>query len=90
MHRYSATIHSIYDKGLTLKIDAIQPADLPPGQYIMIAEPGEDVDYYTEVTEREGSTLRMKRMWTGKRGYFRVDDVFPVLWRTVGVGETLP
>jgi hypothetical protein len=89
MQRYRAIVQSIDDKGLALQLHGVQPADLPSGQYIMITEAGEDVDYYTEVIERDGSSLRMKRMWTGKRGYFRVDDVFPVLWRTISAGETV-
>ena len=32
----------------------------------------------------------MKRVWTGKRGYFRVDDTFPVIHRKINAGEALP
>jgi len=49
----------------------------------MISETYEEIDYFSEVAVREGTMLRLKRMWTGKRGFFRVDDVFPVLYRQV-------
>jgi hypothetical protein len=49
----------------------------------MISEAEEDIDYFSEVATREGSSLRLKRMWTGKRGFFRVDDAFPVLYKQV-------
>jgi len=87
MQRYTATIQSIDNAGIALQLFADSPAALPLGQYVMITEMGDDVDYYCEVAGREGATLRLKRVWTGKRGYFRVDDVFPVMYRSVAAGQ---
>ena len=86
MESYRATVFSIDGTGIVLQLPDEAPTDFSPGQYLMISEPEEDIDYYSEVAGREGSTLRLKRMWTGKRGFFRVDDVFPVLYRQVSGG----
>lgn len=83
MRRYRATILSIDNTGIVLQLRNDSPTDFSPGQYLMITETGEDIDYYSEVTGREGMALRLKRMWMGKRGFFRVDDVFPVTYRSV-------
>jgi hypothetical protein len=83
MERYRATVFSIDSTGIVLQLHNESPAEFSPGQYLMISEAGEDIDYYSEVAGRDGTTLRLKRMWTGKRGFFRVDDVFPVLYRQV-------
>lgn len=102
MQRYDATVLSIDKESIVLQLGADSPATFASSQYIMI--PGsEEIDYYNEVVGREGGVLRLKRMWTGKRGYFRVDDVFPVIYRKVdpnayrqesriysGYGENLP
>lgn len=83
MQRYYATVQSIDTDTVALQLFADSPNALCRGQYVMITDAGEDVDYYNEIVSREGSVLRLKRIWTGKRGYFRVDDVFPVLCRKV-------
>jgi c-di-GMP-binding flagellar brake protein YcgR len=103
MQRYYATVQTIDTDTVVLQLFADSPAALCRGQYVMIADTNEDVDYYNEIVSREENTLRLKRIWTGKRGYFRVDDVFPVLWRKVisdapwfesriyaGYGEEIP
>lgn len=68
--------------------------DMPPaivnGNYIMITEPETDIEHYTEVLSCDGSMLTLKRLWTGKRGYFRVDDLFPVLCRNVTCDKPQP
>jgi hypothetical protein len=83
MQRFSATVLSIDDAGIILRLNEDSPATLPQNQYIIIADKDVDIDYYGEVAGREGSTLRLKRIWTGKRDFFRVDDVIPCLYRKV-------
>jgi hypothetical protein len=89
MERYRATVSSIDSAGIVLHLHDEAPMDISSGQYLMISEAEEDIDYFSEVAAREGSTLRLKRMWTGKRGFFRVDDVFPVLYEQVSRGTPL-
>jgi hypothetical protein len=83
MERYRATVFSIDNTGIVLHLHDEAPTDISSGQYLMISEAEEDIDYFSEVATREGSSLRLKRMWTGKRGFFRVDDAFPVLYKQV-------
>ncbi len=80
---YSATVISIDEKTMELRMDPDAPAVINSGQYVMINELDTDIEHYSEVTSREGQTLRLRRMWTGKRGFFRVDDFFPVVHRVV-------
>lgn len=76
-----ATIVSKDDAFVELKPEYNASADILPGQYLMISDPDTDIEYYGEVLACEGAILRLKRMWMGKRGYFRIDDIFPVIWR---------
>ncbi len=78
---YSATVQFVDEKTMELRMDADAPAVVKSGQYVMINELDTDIEHYSEVTSRDGQTLRLRRMWTGKRGFFRVDDVFPVIYR---------
>jgi hypothetical protein len=55
---------------------------LEEGQLIVISR--DDRDYYAEMISADGLTLRAKELWSEKRGYFRVDDVFPVVSRKAG------
>jgi hypothetical protein len=87
--RYRATILSCDGNDLVLRLAADSPALISRSQYIMISEPDTDVEHYSEVTASDGQTLQLRRMWTGKRGYFRVDDVFPVIHRKVS-GDDVP
>jgi hypothetical protein len=89
MQRFRAIVQSIDTSTIVLEVPADSPAALVQGQYVMISDPSDEVDYYNEIIGREGSALRLKRVWTGKRGYFRVDDRFPVLYKKVNAGETL-
>ena len=89
MQRFSATILSIDNDSIILRLNADSPSTLPPSQYTIISDADDDVDYHSEVVDKDGSTLRLKRMWTGKRGFFRVDDVFPVAYRKVSDGDHL-
>jgi len=90
MRRYDALVQSIDTSTIVLQVQADSPSSLVQGQYVMIADASDEVDYYNEVIGREGTALRLKRVWTGKRGYFRVDDRFPVLYKKMNAGEALP
>lgn len=89
MQRLSAAVLSIDDAGIILRLNADSPAALPQNQYIIISDNNDEVDYYAEVVGRDGPTLRLKRIWTGKRDFFRVDDIIPVLFRKVIPGERM-
>ena len=83
IERYNATVLSIDEHTLELRLHADSPEALNSGQYVMITEMDTDTEHYSEVTARDGRNLRLRRMWTGKRGFFRVDDIFPVMHRVV-------
>jgi len=83
MEMLQGTIESVEDALLTLRSHDKLPTDLAPGRYVIIPEADTDCDYYTEVTEVHDELLHLKRLWTGKRDFFRVDDVFPVLVRKI-------
>jgi len=87
MQHYSATILSIDEASIELRLNADSPATLPQHQHVVISDANNDVDYYNEVSGREGGTLRLKRMWTGKRDFFRVESVFPVMYKKVDPHE---
>jgi len=80
---YGASVLSVDEKTMELRVDADAPADVKNGQYVMINELDTDIEHYSEVSSWDGQTLRLRRMWTGKRGFFRVDDVFPVIYRII-------
>jgi len=81
--RYLATVQSADEHNLVLRLTVDSPAVINRGQCLMITEPDADTEHYSEVVSWDGRTLQLKRLWTGKRGYFRVDDVFPVVHRKV-------
>lgn len=80
---YGATVLSVDEKTMELRTDADAPTAVKNGRYVMINELDTDIEHYSEVTSWDGQTLRLRQMWTGKRGFFRVDDVFPVICRIV-------
>ncbi len=83
MEMLQGKIDSVEDTALALRPIDTLPPDLEPGRYVIIPEADTDCDYYTEVTGVSGGLLHLKRLWTGKRDFFRVDDVFPVLVRKI-------
>lgn len=80
---HEAIVLSMDDSVIILQLRGDAPADIRAGQDLVIPEPGTDRDYYNEIISREDDILRCRRLWVAKRGYFRVDDVFPVLYRKV-------
>jgi hypothetical protein len=80
---FGATVQFVDEKTMELRTDAGAPAGVKSGHYVMINELDTDIEHYSEVISRDGLTLRLRRMWTGKRGFFRVDDMFPVIYRIV-------
>ncbi|MDI6800538.1 MAG: PilZ domain-containing protein [Thermodesulfovibrionales bacterium] len=75
--KYGATVVSMYDEDIVLEVFKEAHPNFSAGQYLRISGP--DYEYYTEVIDINGNVLRLKRMWTEKREYFRIDDVFPVI-----------
>ena len=83
MEIYRGSVISFDDTALVLRPLSELPPDFTAGRYVIIPEADSDYDYYTEVMEHREGYLHLKRLWTGKRGFFRVDDVFPVIARKV-------
>jgi hypothetical protein len=81
--RYTATVQSVNGHILELRLHEDAPAVVNRGQYIMITEADGNGEHYSEVTAWDGCLVQLRRLWTGKRGFFRVDDVFPVLYRLI-------
>lgn len=78
---YQGTVLSIDENTIVIKGYALP--ETIRAKYVVLSDTESDIDYYAEIGARDGGTLYLKRMWTGKRGYFRVDDVFPVDIRKV-------
>ena len=79
MNRRDGVVVAWNDKEIRIRIagdDAVTPA---PDRYVLVSEIDTETDYYGLMIAREGDVIVLKRMWTGKRGYFRVNDVFPVI-----------
>ena len=80
---HQGTIISFDETVLILEPHGQMPLELDPGRYLIIPDADSDCDYYTEVIENKGYQIRLKRLWTGKRGFFRVDDTFPIVVKKI-------
>lgn len=60
---------------------------IEPGALVVVSDPDREVDYYAEVLENRGSTIRLGLKWTGRRSYFRVDDMLPLSYRRLPLGD---
>jgi hypothetical protein len=80
---HQGTIVFFDETALVLEPHGQMPADLDAGRYLIIPDVDSDCDYYTEILENKGSRIHLKRLWTGKRGFFRVDDIFPVVAKRI-------
>ncbi len=78
---YNAKVMSIRDNEFVLEMDGESLVEISEGQYMVVA--GGDTEHYAEVIGVDGGLLRLKKMWSEKRGYFRVDDVFGVMAKKV-------
>jgi hypothetical protein len=88
LFRYTATIKTAGENAVSIRLHADAPAAVLRGQYLMLTEQDTDAEHCCEVVAIDGSDVRLKCMWTGKRGFFRVDDAFPVLHRKIAQGAT--
>ena len=79
--RYSATIISANDNTIVIRANEEIPSNITKGGQLVIA--ASETDFYTEVISRDDSMMSLKRLWSDRRGYFRVDDVFPVACKKV-------
>jgi hypothetical protein len=77
LERHVATVVSITDEDILLRVHPGLPTGISKGQRIVIS--CKDLDCHTEVIGIEGNILTFKRIWSGKREYFRADDFLPVL-----------
>lgn len=85
MTSHDGTILSFDENVIVLRTDGA-PA-VSAGSYIVVFETGRDIDYYAEVVGVEDDAIRLRRKWAGKRGYFRVDDSFPIVLRKMEGGR---
>ncbi|HAM52154.1 MAG TPA: hypothetical protein DCP92_16235 [Nitrospiraceae bacterium] len=84
--RYQGRIASSNEETIVLEPTDDTPLSVGPGKHIILS--GEHFDYCTEVLTMEGANILLKPMWKEKRGYFRVDDIFPV--RIQKITEKVP
>jgi len=85
MKLYQAAVLSIDDAVLELQTADEAPATIRSGQDLVVLEPDAETEYFTVVVCPEGKHLRLKRLWTSERGYFRVPDMFPILYRKLAL-----
>jgi hypothetical protein len=78
-----ATVLSVDGDIVSLSIEEDAPQDIPVGRDIALVSDGAAMDFFAEVTARDGDVLRVKQKWTGRRSFFRVDDVLPLASRKV-------
>jgi hypothetical protein len=83
---YPAEVSSVSDESVVLKPEE-KPSEAPsPGQDVVVrTTSGECFAQVLEVTSQE---MSLKPLSEESREYFRVDDVFPVLVRRIGEGQT--
>lgn len=74
--RYSAAIVSVNDSSIIIRSNDEVMQEVRKGDQVIISSP--ESDFYTEVITRDKTMFSLKRLWSDRREYFRVDDVFPV------------
>lgn len=79
--RYSATIITANDNTIVIRANEEISSKIAKGDQLVIA--ASETEFYTEVISRDGSMMSLKRLWSDRREYFRVDDVFPVACKKV-------
>lgn len=77
--KHKAAIVASDANSIVLKADSMP--DVKNGQFLVITT--EDGYHYTEVMEVKDLTIVLKPMFSERRQYFRVDDVFPVASKKV-------
>jgi hypothetical protein len=78
-----ATVLSVDGDVVSLRIEDDAPQDIPIGRDIALVSDGAGIDFFAEVTARIGDVLSVRQKWTGRRSFFRVDDVLPLASRKV-------
>jgi len=79
--RFSATVLSVDEGVLVIRLSSDTPAAINHNQYLVVIEPDTDIEHYSEVAQRDGQILHLRRIWSSNRDFFRVDDIFPVAYR---------
>lgn len=83
---YLAEVSSVSDESVVLKPEE-KPSEAPsPGQDVVVRNASGEC--FAQVLDATGQEMRLKPLSEESRGYFRVDDVFPVLVRRIGEGKT--
>lgn len=84
---FPAKVVSINEAALVLRTYSRVSEDVTIGQILVIPEaPYSDFENYAEIEDIQNDILCLRRRWTGKRAFFRVDDVLPVVARKL-IGE---
>jgi hypothetical protein len=73
--------------GETLVLDLEGKKDVAAGQQLMISADGGQC--FAEVVSVGDGRVRARKTWSNSRGYFRVDDVVPLVARKVLPGEPM-
>ena len=71
----------------SIVLDVEGKKDIAPGQQLMISADGGQ--YYAEVVAIEKGNVRARKTWSNSRGYFRVDDMVPLVARKVARSAAL-
>ena len=78
---HSARVICMKGDTVTLHISGEAPLNIHSGQHVMVSN--ENLDFSTKVCSREGATLQLKMIWSEKREYFRVEDIFPLITKKI-------
>jgi len=73
--------------GEIIVLDVEGKKDISAGQQLMISADGSQ--YFAEVLSFDRGSVRARKTWSNSRGYFRVDDVVPLVVRKVPAGRGL-
>jgi hypothetical protein len=73
--------------GETIVLDVEGKRDIAAGQQVVISADGGQ--YFAEVVSIDKGNVKLRQTWSNSRGYFRVEDVVPLVARKIGPNERL-
>ncbi len=76
MHPYIASVVEFDDNSLTIKPLKDISSAIVRADYVILTL--NDNDFYAEVSNYNGSSLKVNLLWTEKREYFRIDDYIQI------------
>lgn len=81
MQQFSGTLVSVSEDSITVRVAPSSESKVGHNRYVVII--GDNINYYTEMLSMNKGILVLRRLWEEKRGYFRVDDVFPLTYKKI-------